>query len=127
VSTPLATTSYTVNVKNQYGCKASDTVAVVVDCQESHVRIPNAFTPGVGANDVFIVKGISMIKHMAIFDRWGDKVYEKDNFISGDRSSCWDGTSKGRPCPTGAYVYFVEMECPAGGVFSRKGSFVLIR
>jgi gliding motility-associated-like protein len=127
VSTPLATTVYDLTVKNQYGCKASDTVVVAVDCQESHVRIPNAFTPGGAANDVFIVKGISIIKHMVIFDRWGEKVYEMDNFIAGDRSSCWDGTYKGKKCPTGAYVYFVEMECPAGGVFSRKGSFVLIR
>lgn len=126
--TPLASTDYTITVKNQYGCKASDTVVVAVDCQESHVRIPNAFTPdGNGANDVFIVKGISIIKHMVIFDRWGLKVYERDNFIAGDRSSCWDGTYNGKKCPTGAYVYFVEMECPAGGSFSRKGSFVLIR
>jgi gliding motility-associated-like protein len=128
LSTPLATISYTVTVKNQYGCKASDTVVVAVDCQESHVRVPNAFTPdGNGMNDVFIIKGISIIKHMVIFDRWGEKVYERDNFIAGDRSSCWDGSYKGHKCPTGAYVYFVEMECPAGGTFSREGSFVLIR
>ena len=128
VSTPLASTIYKVTVKNQYGCRASDTVLVAVDCQESHVRIPNAFTPGGnGANDVFMVKGISIIKHMVIFDRWGEKVYEHDNFISGDRSSCWDGTFRGHNCPTGAYVYFVEMECPAGGTFSRQGSFVLLR
>ncbi len=127
VSTPLATTGYYVTVKNQYGCMASDTVVVAVDCQESHVRIPNAFTPGTGANEVFIVKGISIIKHMVIFDRWGLKVYERNNFIAGDRSSCWDGTYNGKKCPTGVYVYFVEMECPAGGTFSREGSFVLIR
>jgi gliding motility-associated-like protein len=64
---------------------------------------------------------------MAIFDRYGEKVYERDNFIAGDRASCWDGTFKGQKCVTGAYVYFVEMECPSGGTFSRKGSFVLIR
>ncbi|MDR3713498.1 MAG: PKD domain-containing protein [Puia sp.] len=126
--TPLATTPYFVTVKNQYGCKASDTVVVAVDCEESHVRIPNAFTPnGDGKNDVFIVKGISIIKHMAIYDRFGEQVYERNNFIAGDRSACWDGTFRGQACPSGAYVYFVEMECPTGGVFSRKGSFVLIR
>lgn len=126
--TPLASTPYTVIVKNQYGCKASDTVVVAVDCHESRVRVPNAFTPnGDGTNDVFIVKGISIIKHMVIFDRWGEKVYERNNFIAGDRASCWNGTFRGQPCPSGSYVYFIEMECPSGGEFSRRGSFVLVR
>jgi len=126
--TPLASTSYFLTVKNEYGCKASDTIVVAVDCQESHVRVPNAFTPNNdGVNDVFIVKGISIIKHMVIYDRWGEKVYERNNFIAGDRASCWDGTFRGQPCASGAYVYFIEMECPSGGIFSRKGSFVLIR
>ncbi|HEX9509280.1 MAG TPA: PKD domain-containing protein [Puia sp.] len=126
--TPLASTSYFLTVKNEYGCKASDTIVVAVDCQESRVRVPNAFTPNNdGVNDVFVVKGISIIKHMVIYDRWGEKVYEHNNFIAGDRASCWNGTFRGQPCPSGAYVYFIEMECPSGGVFSRKGSFVLIR
>ena len=74
-----------------------------------------------------MIKGISVVKHMLIFNRWGEKVFERSNFIASDRSACWDGTYKNIPAPTGAYVYFVEMECPAGGVFTRKGSFVLIR
>ena len=125
--TPLATTQYIVEVKNQY-CKARDTIVVAVDCKEARVRIPTAFTPnGDGANEVFMIKGISIVRHMAIFDRWGEKVFEKNNFIAGDRASCWDGTYKGQPCRPGSYVYFVEMECPSGGTFGRKGSFVLIR
>lgn len=124
---PLATTQYIIKVENKY-CKAADTLVVAVDCKEARVRIPNAFTPnGDGANDVFMLNGISIIRHMVIFSRWGQKVFEKDNFIAGDRTSCWDGTYNGQKCEPGAYVYFVEMECPSGGVFSRKGSVVLIR
>jgi gliding motility-associated-like protein len=127
VCLPLASTEYVLKVWNQY-CHVSDTMVVAVDCQESHVRIPNAFTPnGDGANDVFMIKGISIVKHMVIFGRWGEKVFERDNFIAGDRASCWDGTYKGQKCAPGTYVYFVEMECPSGGTFSRKGSFVLVR
>jgi gliding motility-associated-like protein len=128
VCLPLASTSYALTVKNEYGCKASDTIVVAVDCQESRVRVPNAFTPNNdGVNDVFIVKGISIVKHMVIYNRWGEKVYERNNFIAGDRANCWDGTFKGQKSPSGAYVYFIEMECPSGGNFSRRGSFVLIR
>lgn len=124
---PLATVQYIVKVENQY-CKAYDTVVVAVDCKEARVRIPNAFTPNNdGANDVFMLNGISIVRHMVIFSRWGQKVFEKDNFIAGDRASCWDGTYKGQKCEPGSYIYFIEMECPSGGVFSRKGSVVLIR
>jgi gliding motility-associated-like protein len=127
VCLPLATTEYILKVYNQY-CHVSDTIVVAVDCQESHVRIPNAFTPnGDGANDVFMIKGISIVKHMVIFGRWGEKVFERDNFIAGDKASCWDGTYKGQKCAPGTYIYFVEMECPSGGTFSRKGSFILVR
>jgi gliding motility-associated-like protein len=127
VCLPLATTEYVLQVQNRF-CKAADTVVVAVDCQESHVRIPNAFTPnGDGVNDVFMIKGISIVKHMVIFGRWGEKVFERNNFIAGDRTSCWDGSYNGQKCAPGTYVYFVEMECPSGGTFSRKGSFILIR
>lgn len=125
---PLAQTLYTVNVKNQYGCGASDIILVKVRCEEAKVAIPNAFTPnGDGRNDVFMVKGISIIKHMVIYGRWGEKVFERNNFIAGDRSLCWNGTLNGQPAPTGTYVYFVEMQCPSGGLFTRKGTVVLIR
>jgi gliding motility-associated-like protein len=125
---PLVSTTYIVKVRNQDGCHASDTITVKLDCEESRVAIPNAFTPnGDGVNDVFIIKGISVVKHLVIYGRWGEKVFERNNFIAGDRSSCWNGTFKGGQCPPGSYVYFAEMECPAGGVFTRKGTVILIR
>jgi gliding motility-associated-like protein len=90
--------------------------------------IPTAFTPnGDGQNDFFIIKGISLIKHLIIYDRWGEKVFERSNFIASDRSACWNGTNKGMPAEAGAYVYFAEMECASGGLFIRKGTVILIR
>jgi gliding motility-associated-like protein len=128
VSTPLAETNYIVTVKNQDGCLAADTVLVKVDCAATHVFIPNVFTPNRdGHNDLFVVKGIAIIKHMVIYGRWGEKVFERNNFIAGDPSDCWNGTYQGMASPSGSYVYFIEMECPTGGLFVRKGSVVLIR
>ena len=128
VCTPLTETNYILTAGNQDGCRASDTVFVKIDCAASHVSIPNIFTPNRdGVNDLFMVKGISIIKHMVIYGRWGERVFERSNFIAGDRASCWDGTFKGLDAPSGSYVYFVEMECPTGGLFTRKGSVVLVR
>jgi gliding motility-associated-like protein len=127
LSTPLTSKSYAITVKNQYGCAATDTIVVKVLCNENRVRIPNGFTPnGDGKNDEFMIKGIAIIKHLTIFNRWGQKVYDRSNFVAGDRSLCWNGTFNGYPAEAGTYVYFVEMDCPEG-TFTRKGTMTLIR
>lgn len=128
VSTPLSNTNYVLTVTNADGCTATDTMSIKMFCNESKVAIPNAFSPnGDRHNDVFMVKGIAIIKHMTIFNRWGQKVFERHNFIASDRSNCWNGTLKGYPADIGTYVYFIEMECPGGGAFSRKGTVTLVR
>jgi len=128
VSTPVAQITYTVTVKNRVGCFAADSMTIKMQCDENRVSIPNIFTPNTdGKNDVFAIKGISIIKHLVIFNRWGEKVFERNNFIAADRASCWDGTYKGYPAPEGTYVYFVEMQCSGGGVFTRNGTVILLR
>ena len=128
VAGPFASTVYTVKVNTIYGCTASDDIAVKVLCEENTVYIPNAFTPdGDGKNDKFVIYGIGVIKHLVIFDRYGKKVYERNNLIGRDTSTAWDGTLNGQPLPTGTFVYYAEMECSSGGPFMRKGTITLIR
>jgi gliding motility-associated-like protein len=127
-STVLADIVYTIKVETKEGCVASDSTVIKVICEEAKVSIPTAFTPNNDQkNDVFLIKGISVVKHLIIYNRWGNKVYERSNYIAADRSTAWDGTVNGTPAPEGAYVYFAEMQCPSGGVFVRKGSVVLTR
>jgi gliding motility-associated-like protein len=129
VCTPTQTQQYIVTVTAADGCAASDTVVVKLLCDEAKVRIPDAFTPnGDGHNDRFTVLGaIPVVNHMAIYDRWGVKVFEADHFAPADPGAGWDGTMHGQPSPPGVYVYYVEMQCPGGGVFIMKGTVVLIR
>jgi gliding motility-associated-like protein len=129
VCTPKRDERYIVTVTAADGCVASDTVVVKLICDEARVRIPDAFTPnGDGRNDRFTVIGaISIVNRLAIFDRWGTKVFEADHFFPAAVGVGWDGTVGGRPAPAGVYVYFAEMQCPSGGVFLRKGTVVLVR
>ncbi len=128
VCTPLEPRTYIATVTGPDGCAASDTVVVSLLCDESKLRIPDAFTPnGDGHNDRWNILGISQVNHLVIFDRWGEKVFERDHFYPADVDAGWDGTANGRPAPAGVYVYFVEMQCPTGGAFERKGTVVLIR
>ena len=120
--------SYTLAVKTQDGCSSSAHVTIKLECDEARISIPNAFTPnGDGLNDLFVIKGISFVMHMVIYDRWGEKVFERNNFNPSDPASCWNGYFNGMEAATGGYVYFIEMQCPMGGVFSRKGTVMLLR
>ena len=128
ISSPKKPEEYIVMVKNSVGCMAKDTVEAKILCVELNVRIPDAFSPnGDGKNDRFVVLGIGEVKHLVIYDRWGQRIWERSNFYPADAVSCWDGTVHGQPAPVGAYVYYVEMECPTGGVFGRRGTVVLVR
>lgn len=128
VCRPEADTRYTIKVATQKGCEAEDEILVKIACGEQYVRIPNAFTPnGDGRNDVFGVKGISRVDYMAIYNRFGNKMFERRNFVPADASSKWDGTFNGIPQPTESYVYVIQVHCPTGEAFVKKGTVTLVR
>ena len=128
VCTPKEPEQYILTVTGGDGCTVSDTVVISLLCDESKVRIPDAFTPnGDGHNDRWNILGISEVNHLVIFDRWGEKVFERDHYYPGDADAGWDGTANGRPAPAGVYVYFAQMTCPTGGAFERRGTVVLVR
>ncbi|MGV3658212.1 MAG: PKD domain-containing protein [Chitinophagaceae bacterium] len=121
---------YTVSVSNSFGCVATDTVKVHLQCANSVVFIPNTFTPnGDGVNDVFYPRGVGIksVRYFRIFDRWGELIFEKGSFPIDDKRSGWDGTFRGKPLPTGVFVYTTEMICDNGEVFTLKGSIMIVR
>lgn len=129
VARPRIPVDYVVTVKNQYGCAASDTVSVKLECAENFVFIPNSFTPNHdGKNDVFYImgKGIGIIKSLIIFNRWGETVFERRNFSIDDRANGWGGKQKGILVPAGAYVYFAEMQCDSGEPIIKKGTVTVV-
>jgi gliding motility-associated-like protein len=122
---------YTVDVKTQYNCKASDTINIVVRCNKSTIFIPNAFTPnGDNKNDVFYVLGygIAKIRRFTIFDRWGKVVYSRENIPGADRSYGWNGKLNDVEVNvTSVFMYIIDVECVEGTVLPFKGSVLLIR
>ncbi|HEX3024312.1 MAG TPA: gliding motility-associated C-terminal domain-containing protein, partial [Chitinophagaceae bacterium] len=99
-----------------------------VECSDNRVYIPSAFTPnGDGLNDRFEIKGGILIKHIVIYGRWGNVIYEKENIWASSNTEWWDGTYKRIPCDMGTYIYIMKIQCPSGALFIRKGTVVLIR
>ncbi|NNM95017.1 MAG: gliding motility-associated C-terminal domain-containing protein [Bacteroidia bacterium] len=138
-ASPTITTTYRLTVKNDSfqvhssrGCKcpdsvSSDTVTVFVCPPEifpDNIFIPTAFSPnGDGQNDVLLPKGKNVATfYMAIFDRWGNKVFESQSMSQG-----WDGTYNYKPMETGTYVYYADGTYTDGKTFHRKGNITLVR
>lgn len=106
--------TYVVYGTDQYGCTGSDDVTIRVFCDGASVTMPNAFTPnGDGNNDLFYVRGKGFsVKSFSIYNRLGQVVFSKENFLPNDPQYGWDGTFGGQAIsdPAG-YVYVMEIVC----------------
>ena len=86
--------------------------------------MPNVFTPnGDGKNEVLLVYGNYITKlDMRVFNQWGEQLFATDT-----KSKGWDGTHKGKPQPTGVYVYVIEASLTDGRTVKSKGYINLMR
>lgn len=125
---PSITTTYSLEVTDQYGCKLNDSIKVIpspLACCK-YIFIPNAFTPDKnGINDIF--KTMSEIElsnfKFSVFNRWGELLWQTKNELSG-----WDGHYKNEPQPLGTYFYMLEYECTFDyKKYTKSGDFILIR
>lgn len=118
---PERTTTYHLELTDQYGCKSIDSLTVYVS---GAIYVPNAFTPnGDGRNDFFKAYATEIQQfELQIFNRWGEIVYESTNV-----NAQWDGTMDGEEAPIGAYVWQIKYTENAGKKGELKGLVNLIR
>lgn len=128
IAKPLLNTTYYVKGVTDAGCVAEDSIFIYV-APNTNIEVPNAFIPGrVGTNNVLkpVFEGVAKLKTFAIYNRWGEKVFETDNIDEG-----WDGSYNGQPQPYGVYVYMLEATVfdatNQGIVVKKQGNVTLIR
>lgn len=104
---PTQTITYTVTFINENGCIARDVVTIHFD---GIIYVPNTFTPdGNSFNNIFKPEGGNIVEfNMIIFNRWGELIFESNNFDIG-----WDGTYGGKPSPDGTYIWVIEYKDPS--------------
>ena len=96
------------------------------------ILIPNAFSPNNdGVNDdfrIFAKNGLNpTIKLYQIHNRWGELVYEANNFMVDSDIYWWDGKFKGKKPGIGVYVYYFIVLFENGEQKEFEGSITLIR
>jgi len=127
---PDTSTTYTITVTDKNGCEATDQLRVNIISTDV-AFIPNVFSPnGDGINDklnFFCSDKVMNIKHFAIFDRWGESVYDAIDIPVNDLDYGWDGKQKGQKANSAVYVYYIELTLIDGTVKILKGDINLIR
>lgn len=114
-------------VNNDVGCFDSTHTNLVVR-QVTTYFFPTAFTPdGNGVNEEFKIVGDGVQEkdyHLAIFDRWGGKVFETTSLHAG-----WNGKmmNTGDELPVGQYSYTVTLRHHDGRKVTETGEVTLIR
>ncbi|MFT3682518.1 MAG: PKD domain-containing protein [Ferruginibacter sp.] len=134
-ATPVATVKtdgcITLKATNIYGCSGTDTICIKVFCNNTQVFIPNAFTPqgGLPENSRFMVRatGIASVKSLRVFSRWGQVVFEKNNFPPNVPDMGWDGRVNGKLADPAVYIYTVEVVCDNGIPYTYKGNVTLLK
>ena len=126
---PTETTNYLLTVTDANGCTGFDEVTVSVK-DTRNVFFPNIFSPNRdGYNDHFQVvigPGVEKILSMTVFDRWGNVVYNREDFVPDPAGSDgWDGTFSGRKLDPGVFVYYTKALFIDGKVIEYSGSVTL--
>jgi gliding motility-associated-like protein len=125
-----STPTYVVKAPGTYAVTATNSCGTATRSVNVHkayckLAMPTAFTPNRDhQNDVFRVRDPFFIKefYMAIYNRWGQKVFETTNANTG-----WDGRFNNLDQPTGTYIWVIRLTDNDGEKVSEKGSVQLLR
>ncbi len=113
-------------------CAASDEIQIKLTGLDVQYFIPNVFSPnGDGVNDYFTLftgRGeVDQIELMQIYDRWGNQLFERQNFNPSIESLGWDGSFRGRPMSIGVYAYQIIYKYCDGSRHRIHGSVTLVK
>ena len=129
VFAPTQSSYITATIKDEITgqCFKTDSVfieMVDVKCEPPYIFVPNAFTPNNdGKNDNLYVRGRELNNiYFAIFNRWGEKVFESNRLDYG-----WDGTFKGELVKPDVFDYYLEYDCDGVNTKFLKGNVTVIR
>lgn len=120
----LAVGTYYIIVTDANGCSANNSTVLTVGGKGCFSGI-GAITPnGDGKNDRLLITCASTtVNKFAVFNRWGQLVYEESNYKNG-----WEGIDKhGTALPDGGYYWILEVKETNGSTQVYKGSVSIIR
>ena len=131
IAKPQSNIRATLVVTDERGCFGVGEVDICVK-KPRGVYVPTGFSPnGDTENDRLVVHGkgnqIRRIVQFKVYDRWGELLYEDQDFKANDASRGWDGAFRGSACLAGVYVWRVAVEYNDGFREVEAGQVTLVR
>ncbi|MBL7886908.1 MAG: gliding motility-associated C-terminal domain-containing protein [Flavobacterium sp.] len=127
--------STVINPLTQYGVFTLARVKTIVPCSGNSLIVHNLISSSYtdSKNDYFSIEGIENCPNnkVAIFNRWGVKVFETENYNS--NGNIFDGYSQARATlnnserlPDGTYFYFVEVTDEQSGSTNKFSGYLFL-
>ncbi|MBK9108221.1 MAG: gliding motility-associated C-terminal domain-containing protein [Saprospiraceae bacterium] len=121
---------YKLEIADENGCMAVDEIQINVII-DPNLFLPNVFSPnGDQINDFLVMQAgseLERVKYLRIFDRWGNMVFEKLDFLPDRQTLLWDGTFNGEKLNPGVFIYTLEAVLVNGNSFKKHGDISLLR
>jgi hypothetical protein len=128
---PLESYRHTITIVDSNGCTARDEVRVVVR-KDRLVFVPNIFSPN--SSDAFNSqlmiqggRGVAKVHTWLIYDRWGNAVFQVNDFLPNDPAFAWSGKVRGDNGQLGVYAWYAKIEFIDGATEEFKGDVTLMR
>ncbi|HLP93256.1 MAG TPA: FG-GAP-like repeat-containing protein [Saprospiraceae bacterium] len=125
---PETGTEFQVEVVDQNGCTATDRIWITVN--NFQIYVPNVILPDSENNGWFTVfagSGVTEIRTLRVYDRWGELVFERLGFMPNEPTLGWDGSFRGQPQNPGVFVWYTELVLLDGRVVTLKGDVTVLR
>ena len=111
-------------------CQNSDECSSSIEfIPNARVYIPNTFSPSLGGDDSFLTIGSNIavpeIQSFRIYSRWGDLMYEAENFDPNAERG-WDGRSQFGSHVQGVYTYRIQYVDIFNNPFDIIGTITLL-
>lgn len=127
---PPLSVIYGITVIDTMGCPARDEVRITVQ-KSNRVYLPNVIKPeSIELNDFFTVftgAEVSQVRAMRIYDRWGELLFENQNFAPNQPQFGWNGRANGDVVNPGVFIYVVEVEYFDGSTEVISGDVTVVR
>jgi gliding motility-associated-like protein len=127
---PLSSVHVEVTAFDSLGCAVSDALNIEVE-KSDDIYVATVFSPDKdGENDEIWVScgpSVAKIRHFAIFDRWGNLVFEQRDVLPNSDATRWNGQLDGRVLPPAVYIYQVEADYIDGRRQVLRGDVTLLR
>jgi len=99
--------------------------------KENNIFYPNVIHPNSQfkqntAFTIFDNGAIKSIERLRIYDRWGELIWQRENFPSNDVNNGWDGTFRDKAVNPGVFVWVADLLLTDGRKITEKGDVTVV-